>query len=144
MRVSRFLAATILIATAVVLSGDCHRVLLSARAAEVSSTRAQPSLSGKKITPECKKSIADGTKWLVRAIRSDGGVGPDLKTPPELGCTAMVGLALLSQGNTPDAGPHSRRDRSSRWPLLLGCFALSCSLHENSARGARNLRGNRT
>lgn len=59
-----------------------------------------------KITPECQRSIDRGMNFLFKAMRVDGFVGTDIGRPPDLGCTAMVGLALLSQGNTPTAGPN--------------------------------------
>lgn len=95
------------------LSGDRASVSTSATAAESSSKNgaANGGATTKKITPEAKKSIGLGTKWLVEAIRRDGGVGPDKGQPPEIGCTAMVGLALLSQGNTLDKGPNARELR---------------------------------
>jgi hypothetical protein len=41
-------------------------------------------------------------------MRIDGSVGSDIGKPPDLSCTSMLGLVLLSQGNTPSGGPHSR------------------------------------
>jgi len=64
-------------------------------------------VSGSKLTPECRRSIDRGTQWLVSVMRVDGSVGTDQGQPPDLSCTAMVGLTLLSQGNTPAAGPYS-------------------------------------
>ena len=66
----------------------------------------RPSASSAKITPSAKKSIERGTDWLISAMRLDGSVGTDVGQPPDLGCTAIVGLALLSQGNTPTGGPR--------------------------------------
>ncbi len=63
------------------------------------------------ITPECQKSIDRGTEWLVSAI-SLNGVGADVGQRPDLSCTAITGLALLSQGNTFSGGRHSRELRS--------------------------------
>lgn len=60
-----------------------------------------------KITPECRKSIDRGMRWLISAIRADGMVGVDVGQPADLGCTSIVGLALLAQGNTRMAGPHA-------------------------------------
>jgi len=59
-----------------------------------------------KITRECRKSIERGTAWLIAAQRRDGALGADMNERPDLGCTAIGGLALLSQGNTPSTGPH--------------------------------------
>ena len=41
-------------------------------------------------------------------MHRDGGCGVDIGQPPDIGCTAMVGLALMAQGNTPVEGPRSR------------------------------------
>ena len=59
-----------------------------------------------KVTPECQRSIDRGMQFLERALRIDGAVGTDIGRPPDLGCTAMFGLALLAQGNTPTTGPN--------------------------------------
>lgn len=59
------------------------------------------------ITPKCQASIDQGTQWLIKAIHHNG-VGVDLHPPVDLSCTAMTGLALLSQGNTPYAGRYCR------------------------------------
>jgi hypothetical protein len=60
------------------------------------------------ITKDAQASIDKGTKWLLKAIRRDGGVGVDIGAPPDIGCTAIVGLALMSQGSSPIGGPHSQ------------------------------------
>ncbi len=66
--------------------------------------------SGKKseITPETERAIRDGTGFLLKTMRRDGGCGTDIGTPSAIGCPAMVGMALLSQGNTPVAGQNTR------------------------------------
>jgi len=71
-----------------------------------STNAAKMMLAPSKITPDCRKSIDKGTQWLMAAIRRDGTVGPDIGQPPDLGCTAIVGLALMSQGTTPQGGTH--------------------------------------
>lgn len=73
-----------------------------------------------KITPGGRRAIDQGTAWLLTCIRRDGFVGTDRDTPPDLGCTAMVGLALLSQGNTPRAGKHSAELRKILDAVLTG------------------------
>ncbi|MBI1348687.1 hypothetical protein GC163_20635 [bacterium] len=59
-----------------------------------------------RVTPESQRSIELGTEWLVSAIQRHG-VGVDIHQPPDLSCTAMVGLVLLSQGNTLSGGRHA-------------------------------------
>lgn len=71
-----------------------------------------------KVTAEGQRSIEMATAWLKQAINSNGSVGPDIGAPPDLGCTAIAGLALLSQGNTPDSGPHSQELRQILHYLL--------------------------
>ncbi|MBL9163988.1 MAG: hypothetical protein JNL18_14745 [Planctomycetaceae bacterium] len=59
------------------------------------------------VTPAGRKSIDKGMKWLLGAMREDGKIGADENYPPDLSCTAMLGLALLAEGNTPYGGPHA-------------------------------------
>ncbi len=44
-------------------------------------------------------------------MHNNGGCGVDIGQTPDIGCTAMVGLALMAQGNTPIEGPRSREIR---------------------------------
>lgn len=76
-----------------------------AAAADVSTKFEKPV---QKISPEAKKSIDRGTDWLLSTMREDGSVGTDIGHPPDLGCTAMLGLALLSAGNCPTGGEHQQ------------------------------------
>ncbi|MGC3966877.1 MAG: hypothetical protein QM775_05750 [Pirellulales bacterium] len=71
----------------------------------------QPRGRAADMSPEQERSIERGIDWLLGVMNRDGGVGPDLDRPAELGCTAIVGLALLSEGNTPRGGPHYRELR---------------------------------
>ncbi len=67
-----------------------------------------------------KQSIDRGLQFLVTTIRRDGTVGTDLHQPPDLGCTAMVGLTLLSEGSTPRGGRYTRESTQ----LLYGVLDL--------------------
>lgn len=58
------------------------------------------------VSHETQNSIDRGTRWLMSALNRRG-VGPDIDQPFDLSCTAITGLALLSQGNTPRGGRHS-------------------------------------
>lgn len=49
-------------------------------------------------------------RWLVSNVYRSG-VGADVGLPADLSCTAITGLALLSQGNTLSAGSHVRELR---------------------------------
>ena len=62
-------------------------------------------------TRKSEESVQRGTAWLLKSMHRDGGCGVDIGQAPDIGCTAMVGLALLSQGNTPVEGPRSREVR---------------------------------
>ncbi len=63
------------------------------------------------VTPQSEQAVRRGTAWLMKTMRRDGGCGVDIGQPPDIGCTAVVGLALLSQGNTPVEGPRSEEMR---------------------------------
>jgi len=60
------------------------------------------------ISPRGKKAIDRGTRWLLSTMRPDGMIGADAEQRPDLSCTAIVGLSLVAQGNTPHGGPHSK------------------------------------
>lgn len=87
------------------INGDRESVA-AAEETEMSS----PSKSRQEITPESKRSIDQGFQWLLKCVRRNG-VGPDIGLEPDLGCTAITGLALLSEGNTTTTGPHQRELR---------------------------------
>ncbi len=63
-------------------------------------------------TKQSERAVTRGTEWVLKTMHRDGGCGVDIGQPPDIGCTAMVGLALLSMGNTPVEGPRSREVRS--------------------------------
>ena len=78
------------------------------RAAETDS---DSSFAFQELTEKSERSVRKGTDWLMKTMHRDGGCGVDIGQPSDIGCTAMVGLALMSQGNTPIEGPHSREIR---------------------------------
>ena len=61
-----------------------------------------PEDSGKvgfqEITAKSESAVRDGMKWLNRAKALDGGYGVDVGQRSDIGCTAMVGMAMLSRG----------------------------------------------
>lgn len=69
-------------------------------------------------TAQSEESIRRGTAWLMKTIHRDGGCGVDIGQPFDIGCTSMVGLALMSQGNTPVEGPRSYQVRKLVSSLL--------------------------
>ncbi|TWT34327.1 prenyltransferase/squalene oxidase repeat-containing protein [Blastopirellula retiformator] len=60
---------------------------------------------------ETKKTIDRGLTWLVSTIHKDGTVGPDVYHESNLACTAMVGLALMTEGSTAYGGRYSKESR---------------------------------
>ena len=63
------------------------------------------------VTRKSDESVQRATAFLMKTLHRDGGCGVDVGQNPDIGCTAMVGLALLSQGNTPIEGPRSQEVR---------------------------------
>ena len=63
------------------------------------------------ITEKSERSMERGLQWLFKTEQRNGGYGVDISTTADIGCTAMVGLALLAQGNTALEGQHSDRIR---------------------------------
>lgn len=57
-------------------------------------------------TPQSEKSVAQALEWLKKTQNRNGGCGVDIGQASDIGTTAMVGLALMAQGNTPLQGPH--------------------------------------
>ena len=64
------------------------------------------------------ESIEHGMEWVMKTFNRDGGCGQDIGQPSDTACSASVGLALLSQGNTPVEGPYSRQVRGITRYLL--------------------------
>jgi hypothetical protein len=71
-----------------------------------------------KFDPTTRQAIDRGLAWLISTIRRDGTVGTDAHQPPDLGCTAMVGLALLAEGSTPRGGRYSRESTQVLYGVL--------------------------
>jgi len=69
-------------------------------------------------TARSNAAIRKGTKWLLKTLNRKGAAGVDIGQPPDIGCTSMVGLALLSQGNTPMEGKYFREVKRIRGFLL--------------------------
>jgi len=68
--------------------------------------------------PATRTAIQRGLTWLVSTIRRDGTVGTDAYQPPDLACTAMVGLTLLAEGSSPRGGPYSQESRRILYGVL--------------------------
>lgn len=61
-----------------------------------------------RISTRGELAVEQGTQWLLSVMRPNGMVGSDSSQRADLSCTAMVGLTLVSQGNTPLTGPRSK------------------------------------
>lgn len=81
------------------------------RAAETDAPSANADGTFPEFTEKSDRAVKRGVEWLMKTIHRDGGCGVDIGQPSDIGCSAMVGLALLSQGNTPVEGPRSRELR---------------------------------
>jgi hypothetical protein len=81
-----------------------------------------PSESGAELAPTAAAAVRRGVGWLLRALPREGGWGTDIGQPPDIGCTALSGLALLAAGNTPREGPQARETRRAL-SYLLECAA---------------------
>ncbi len=79
---------------------------LSRSVGKENDSSARAPVAAGRITPATRRSIDRGTEWLISAMRIDGSLGTDRGRPPDLSCTAIFGLVLLSQGNTLVAGPN--------------------------------------
>ncbi|MCA9266968.1 MAG: hypothetical protein KDA41_00780 [Planctomycetales bacterium] len=71
----------------------------------------QDQFAFQEFTAESEESARRGVDWLMKTLHRDGGCGIDIGQETDIGCTAMVGLALLAQGNTEVEGPRSREVR---------------------------------
>ncbi len=68
---------------------------------------------------DVQKSTDLGMKWLLSAINRNGTVGSDIGEKRDLGCTAMVGVALMAEGNAYHGGPIVKScERSSMRSLI--------------------------
>ncbi len=87
------------------------------RAAELDSG-AGDGFEFEEITEKSERAVAKGNEFLMKTMHRDGGCGVDIGQPPDIGCTAMVGLALLAQGITPVEGQKSNELRHIRSYLM--------------------------
>ena len=74
------------------------------------SSKAESGDSGtfNEFTPQSERAVRRGDEWLMKTLHRDGGCGVDIGQPSDIGCSSMVGLALMAQGNTPVEGQRSR------------------------------------
>jgi len=63
----------------------------------------------KERTRKSAAAVESGLAWLERARSNRGGYGADIGQATDIGCSAMVGLAMLADGSTPTQGPNKNR-----------------------------------
>lgn len=63
------------------------------------------------MTREAERAVRRAEEWLLKTMTNQGGCGVDIGQQPDIGCTSMVGLAFLAQGNTAVEGLRSREIR---------------------------------
>ena len=89
-------------ASAVAGSAGLASPLLSSSLASLSPTPSEH-------TKASREAVARGLAWLDRAKIARSGYRVDIGQAEDIGCTAMVGLALLADGSTPTKGPNRRK-----------------------------------
>lgn len=70
------------------------------------------------LTPQSEAAIKRGTDWLLKAYNPDGGCGTDHGAESDIGCTAMAGMAFLSQGSTSTQGAQLKEVQRATQFLL--------------------------
>jgi hypothetical protein len=88
--------------SAITAAGSSTLLLPSSILAQENDTKFE------EITDKSRRAIDRGVEWLMKTLHREGGCGVDIGQPSDIGCTAMVGLSLMSLGNTPIEGEHSR------------------------------------
>jgi hypothetical protein len=100
------------------LSYWASRFAVAAEDAGGKPNETEAGLPSDEITTASKAATKRATDFLLRTFNSDDGCGTDVSHPSDIGCSAMVGLALLAQGNTIVEGPLNKRvDRILRFML---------------------------
>src|SRR5437868_4805374 len=107
--VMKFLSRRRLLATAsLVALPALSRPVIGQEPTKPGSPAAPDPKSWTEFTPQSERAVERGNEWLMKTMHRDGGCGVDIGQPTDIGCSCMVGLALMAQGNTPVEGPKSR------------------------------------
>ena len=69
-------------------------------------------------TRESEKAARKALDWLKKSVNRDGGCGVDIGQVSDIGCSCMVGLALMARGSTPIDGEYRRELRKIRAFIL--------------------------
>lgn len=76
------------------------------------------------VTQETEASIQSGLSWLARQQETaTGGFGRRDGTAPNVGVTALAGMAFLASGSTPGVGPYGAELERITTYLLSRCNA---------------------
>lgn len=59
------------------------------------------------VTEASLTAMERGMSFLLKRQNRDGGFGVDHGRPSDIACSALIGLVLLSAGNTPEKGIHA-------------------------------------
>lgn len=87
------------------------RLLRGEDAADATASGGDDDMFFQEITDASERATRRGVEFLLKTMHRDGGCGVDIGQPPDIGCTATVGLSFLAQGNTPVEGTRSRQVR---------------------------------
>lgn len=97
------------------LAAFCLVALLAAPAAALAQAPVPP-----EVTRKIQTSYTRGVAWLLKAQNPDGSWGLEPGSPPDIGCTCVALLSLMSVGSTPSRGPHARAVRRGLdWVIRL-------------------------
>lgn len=72
------------------------------------------------VTPASERAVRKGLTWLRKVFNKDGGCGVDLNQPSDIGCSCMVGLAMMAAGGTCNEGEY-QQDLRSVLRYILRC-----------------------
>ncbi len=64
------------------------------------------------VTEASERSVRRALGWLRKVFNKDGGCGVDLNQQSDIGCTSMVGLAMMAAGGTCFEGEYQNDLRS--------------------------------
>jgi hypothetical protein len=64
------------------------------------------------VTESSERGVKRGLAWLKKVFNKDGGCGVDVNQRSDIGCSGMVGLAMMAHGGTYFDGEHQADLRS--------------------------------
>jgi hypothetical protein len=87
--------------------------LLGISAASLARLTAWDGEEDANVTEASERGVRRGLAWLRKVFNKDGGCGVDLNQPSDIGCTCMVGLAMMAAGGTCFEGENQADLRSA-------------------------------